>query len=138
MKKVMEAILERQRAFFDNGKIYLKPMTLNDIAEEIEMHESTISRAIRDKYVECKWGVFELKYFFSNKAPVVSDRTSAVTNVPMCIREIVNREDKKEPFIDSQLVSLLQKQGIMISRRTVAKYRGQLNIPNASLRKEYV
>lgn len=137
MKKVMEAILMHQRAFFEKGKMYLKPLTLRDIAEEIEMHESTVSRAVRDKYVECKWGIFELKYFFSNKSPGISDGKTEVTNVHMCIKEIVDKEDKGNPLSDTQIADYLEQQKIHISRRTVAKYRMQLNILNAGLRKDY-
>lgn len=137
MKKVMEAILVHQRSFFEKGKMYLKPLTLRDIAEEIEMHESTVSRAVRDKYVECKWGIFELKYFFSNKSPGVADGDSEVTNVHMCIKEIVDKEDKSNPLSDMQIADYLKQDKIYISRRTVAKYRMQLNILNAGLRKEY-
>ena len=93
------------------------------------MHESTVSRAVNEKYLECRWGVFELKYFFSNK---LSEK-----NAYTCIEELVRNENKAKPYSDSQLAKKLEEMGIQISRRTVAKYREQLEIPTAQLRKEY-
>ena len=129
LAKVTEAIIRRQREFFQYGKTHLKPMNLSDIAEDIDMHESTVSRAVNEKYLECRWGVFELKYFFSNK---LSEK-----NAYTCIEELVRNENKAKPYSDSQLAKKLEEMGIQISRRTVAKYREQLEIPTAQLRKEY-
>lgn len=126
---VAEAIVQRQRAFFEKGKMYLSPMNLADIALDIDMHESTVSRALKDKYLECRWGIFELKYFFSNKGTEKNARS--------CIEGIVQREDKTKPFSDGQIAKELEKMGIDISRRTVVKYREQLQIPNALQRKKY-
>lgn len=129
LRSVAEAIVERQKDFFAKGKLYLRPMNLSDIAQDIDMHESTVSRALKDKYLECRWGTFELKYFFSNKG--------AEKNPRSCIEQIVQGEDKYKPYSDSQIVKELEKMGIDISRRTVVKYREQLQIPNALQRKEY-
>lgn len=129
LRSVAEAIVEWQRAFFEKGKLYLSPMNLSDIAMDIDMHESTVSRAVKDKYLECRWGTFELKYFFSNKGTEKNARS--------CIENIVQSEDKSRPYSDSQIVKELEKMGIVISRRTVVKYREQLQIPNALQRKEY-
>lgn len=130
---VAEAIVDWQRDFFDKGKAFLKPMNLLDIAQELDVHESTVSRAVRDKYLECRWGIFELKYFFSNKT---SDGNNC--NVLTCIQEIIRSENKQKPLSDAKIAEQLEKQGIRISRRTVTKYREQMQIPNTQMRKEYV
>lgn len=130
---VVEAIVDWQRDFFDKGKAFLKPMNLLDIAQELDVHESTVSRAVRDKYLECRWGIFELKYFFSNKT---SDGNNC--NVLTCIQEIIRSENKQKPLSDAKIAEQLEKEGIRISRRTVTKYREQMQIPNTQMRKEYV
>lgn len=130
---VAEAIVDRQREFFEKGKASLKPMNLLDIAQELDVHESTVSRAVRDKYLECRWGIFELKYFFSNKT---SDGNNC--NVLTCIQEIIRSENKQKPLSDAKIAEQLEKKGIRISRRTVTKYREQMQIPNTQMRKEYV
>ena len=109
--------------------MYLSSMNLADIALDIDMHESTVSRALKDKYLECRWGIFELKYFFSNKGTEKNARS--------CIEKIVQKEDKTKPLSDAQIVKELEKMGVDISRRTVVKYREQLQIPNALQRKKY-
>lgn len=130
---VAEAIVDWQKEFFEKGKASLKPMNLLDIAQELDVHESTVSRAVRDKYLECRWGIFELKYFFSNKT---SDGNNC--NVLTCIQEIIRSENKQKPLSDAKIAEQLEKKGIRISRRTVAKYREQMQIPNTQMRKEYV
>lgn len=130
---VAEAIVDWQRDFFDKGKAFLKPMNLLDIAQELDVHESTVSRAVRDKYLECRWGIFELKYFFSN---TTSDGNNC--NVLTCIQDIIQTENKQKPLSDAKIAEQLEKQGIRISRRTVTKYREQMQIPNTQMRKEYV
>lgn len=130
---VAEAIVDWQREFFEKGKASLKPMNLLDIAQELDVHESTVSRAVRDKYLECRWGIFELKYFFSNKT---SDGNNC--NVLTCIQEIIRIENKQKPLSDAKIAEQLEKKGIRISRRTVTKYREQMQIPNTQMRKEYV
>ena len=133
LASVAEAIVDWQRDFFDKGKAFLKPMNLLDIAQELDVHESTVSRAVRDKYLECRWGIFELKYFFSNKT---SDGNNC--NVLTCIQEIIRSENKQKPLSDAKIAEQLEKEGIRISRRTVTKYREQMQIPNTQMRKEYV
>lgn len=130
---VAEAIVDWQREFFEKGKASLKPMNLLDIAQELDVHESTVSRAVRDKYLECRWGIFELKYFFSNKT---SDGNNC--NVLTYIQEIIRSENKQKPLSDAKIAEQLEKKGIRISRRTVTKYREQMQIPNTQMRKEYV
>lgn len=133
LRLVTEAIVDYQREFFQKGKAFLKPMNLLDIAQELEVHESTVSRTIKDKYLECRFGTFEMKYFFSNKTSEGNN-----CNVLSCIEEIIRNEDKKKPLSDAKISKQLEEQGILISRRTVAKYREQLQIPNTQMRKEYV
>lgn len=128
LRSVACAIVKRQQEFFEKGKMYLSPMKLADIATDVDLHESTVSRALKEKYLECRWGIFELKYFFSNKG--------AEKNARSCIEKII-QEDKSKPFSDSQIVQELEKMGVGISRRTVVKYREQLHIPNVLQRKEY-
>ncbi len=130
---VAEEIVDWQREFFEKGKASLKPMNLLDIAQELDVHESTVSRAVRDKYLECRWGIFELKYFFSNKT---SDGNNC--NVLTYIQEIIHSENKQKPLSDAKIAEQLEKKGIRISRRTVTKYREQMQIPNTQMRKEYV
>lgn len=132
LRLVTEAIVDYQREFFEKGKAFLKPMNLWDIAQELDVHESTVSRAVKDKYLECRYGVFELKYFFSNKTSEGNN-----CNVLTSIEELIRNEDKKKPLSDAKIAKLLEEQGIVISRRTVAKYREQMKIPNTQMRKEY-
>lgn len=130
LMKVTKAIIKRQEAFFEKGKGQLQPLNLEDIAEDIEMHESTVSRAVNGKYLECRWGIFEFKYFFSNKL--------AQKDAHTCIEQLIQAENKKKPYSDAQLAKQLETEGIVISRRTVAKYREQMGIPTAQLRREYI
>lgn len=132
LRLVTEAIVDYQRDFFERGKAFLKPMNLLDIAQELAVHESTVSRTIKDKYLECRFGVFEMKYFFSNKTSEGNN-----CNVQSCIEEMIQNEDKKKPLSDAKISKLLEERGIVISRRTVTKYREQLQIPNTQMRKEY-
>ena len=134
--KVTEAILARQREFFEKGAHYLKPMVLKDIASDVGMHESTISRVTTNKYMHTPVGTFELKYFF-NSSISSSDGGDALASsaVKEKIKQLIAKEDLKRPFSDQQLVEMLQKDNIDIARRTVAKYREMLNILPSSKRK---
>ena len=134
--KVVESILKHQMAFFEKGEKHLVPLTLKDVAEDIKMHESTISRATNGKYVETPRGLFELKYFFSaGLNSQLGDISS--TSVKATIKEIIDNENHKKPYSDQQIVDLLKDKGTIISRRTVAKYRDELNIPSSTLRRRY-
>lgn len=138
--KVVEAIYNRQKEFFVDGKKALKPMTLKDIAEEIEMHESTISRTTNGKYIVTPKGTYELKYFFStgySKSSQNSDEEISTIKIKMTLEEIVNSENTKKPLSDQKIVEKLKVYGFKISRRTVAKYREELNIPSSSKRKRF-
>lgn len=131
--KVSMEIVSEQKDFFEKGKCYLKPMTLKDIATKLDFHESTISRAVNGKYMLTPFGLFELKYFF-NSAP--KDEDLASTSIKKIIKEIIDSENKKKPYSDQKLVDILKSKGISISRRTIAKYRDEMQILSSSRRKE--
>jgi RNA polymerase sigma-54 factor len=134
--RIMQAILERQYEFFEKGAKYLRPMIYKDIAEAINMDISTISRVVNGKYVQSPMGIHELKYFFSEGLLTDSGEEVSNKHIKERLKEIIEEEDKKKPFSDDKLAELLNKEGIHIARRTVAKYREQLRIPVARLRKE--
>ncbi len=136
--RVTEAILKRQMDFFEKGLAHLKPMVLKDIAEELTLHESTISRVTTNKYVHTPQGIFELKYFF-NSAIGKSDGTDDVASetVRQKIKEFVTAENPKKPLSDQQLTKLLEEHNITIARRTVAKYREAMGILPSSKRKKF-
>jgi RNA polymerase sigma-54 factor len=136
--KVTDSIVKHQREFFEKGAGFLKPMVLRDIANDIGMHESTVSRVTTAKYVHTPQGIYELKYFF-NSGISSSDggEELASESVKLKLKEIVSKEDPKKPYSDQKLVELLRKEGIEIARRTVAKYRDVLRILPSSQRKKY-
>lgn len=136
MLRTMQAIVNKQNDFFRHGHQYLKPMILADIAEEISMDISTISRVTNGKFVQTDWGVFELKYFFSEKMATDNGEEVSTKVIKSKLREIVDGEDKKSPLSDQAIVDKLKKQGVTIARRTVQKYREQLRIPVKRLRRE--
>lgn len=134
---VMQAILEYQREFFDNGVMYLKTMTLKTIADKINVHESTVSRAVNGKYVQCNRGVFEIKYFFRSGIDNQDGDGISSESIKKMIKNLISSEDSKHPISDQSIADSLVKDGFMISRRTVAKYRDELGIPASSKRKRY-
>ncbi len=136
LMKIMRAILERQYEFFEKGPKLLKPMIYKDIAEEIMMDISTISRVVNGKYVQSPMGIHELKYFFSEGLSTDSGEEVSNKHIRERLREIIEGEDKKAPHSDDKLAELLNGEGIHIARRTVAKYREQLKLPVARLRKQ--
>ena len=135
--RVTESIVRFQRDFFDRGIQYLKPLVLRDIADDLEMHESTISRVVTNKYMYTPRGTFELKYFFSSSIRKTSGDAIASKSVKDAIKKIVTSEDPKQPYSDNEIVDILGAQGIKIARRTVAKYRAVMNILPSSQRKKY-
>lgn len=137
MNKVVAAIVNKQRNFFYKGKLYLVNMTMKEIADEIEMHESTVSRAVCGKYLQCKWGTFELKYFFSNKFQKNSHIDAESICPQQMVKKIIEDEDSKKPLSDESISKELSKLGLIISRRTVTKYREQLNITSSRMRKKW-
>lgn len=134
---VVTAVVKHQKEFLDKGSKYMKTLTLKDIAEEVGIHESTVSRSINGKYLQCPRGVFEIKYFFS--AGVSSDEGEGISSnsIKEFIKEIVENEDPKSPCSDQAMVEILSEKGINISRRTVAKYRDEMNILSSSKRRRY-
>lgn len=133
--KVANEIVKEQKDFFERGKKYLKPMVLRDIAERLEFHESTISRTVNGKYMMTPYGLFEFKYFFSSGLREDSGEDIASTSVKNMIKDIVEEENTKKPHSDQKICEILMDKGINISRRTVAKYREELQIPSSSRRK---
>jgi len=135
---VGQAIVERQQAFFEHGPEHMQPMILQDIANELEMHESTISRATAGKYLLSPRGVFELKYFFSSAVSNTDGATSSSTAIRSLIKKMVDSESKKKPLSDSKIAKELEQQGHIVARRTVAKYRESMQIAPSSQRKSLV
>jgi RNA polymerase sigma-54 factor len=135
MLKVMNFIVDRQRAFFEKGVEYLKPLTLREVAEVISMHESTVSRVTNEKYVQTPRGVLPLKFFFSSALTTASGEDASARSIRAKLQKMVGEEDPAKPLTDQQIVHLFQEQGIQIARRTVAKYRDQLGILPARMRK---
>ncbi|RUO80118.1 RNA polymerase factor sigma-54 [Idiomarina tyrosinivorans] len=133
--KVATCIVQRQQAFFEYGEEAMKPMVLNDVAEAVEMHESTISRVTTQKYLHSPRGVFELKYFFSSHVATESGGECSSTAIRALIKKLVSAENRAKPLSDSKIAELMAEQGIQVARRTIAKYRESLNIPSSSQRK---
>ena len=135
IQKVANSIINFQREFLDHGIESLRPLVLRDVANDIGMHESTVSRVVNNKYMHTPQGVFELKYFFhSGISSSYGDSVSSVT-IKQRIRKIIENEDPRKPLSDSKIVSILQKEGLMLARRTIAKYREELKIPTSNQRK---
>lgn len=135
--RVAESIVKFQRDFFDHGINYLKPMVLRDVADDVEMHESTISRVTTNKYMHTPRGIYELKYFFNSGINKISGDTIASKSVQEEIRKIVQGENKNQPYSDNEIVDILRKSGISIARRTIAKYREMMGILPSSKRKTF-
>ncbi|KQY90367.1 MULTISPECIES: RNA polymerase factor sigma-54 [Roseateles] len=133
--RVSQAIVERQRGFFTHGELAMKPLVLREIADELGLHESTISRVTTAKYMATSWGTFELKYFFGSGLSTDAGGEASSTAVRALIKQFVAAEDVKKPLSDSALAAMLEEQGIQCARRTVAKYREGMKIAPANLRK---
>ena len=136
--RVSRCIVEQQQAFFEQGEEYMKPMVLADIAQAVEMHESTISRVTTQKYLHSSRGIFELKYFFSSHVNTEGGGEASSTAIRALVKKLIAAENPAKPLSDSKLTSLLSEQGIMVARRTVAKYRESLSIPPSNQRKQLV
>ena len=136
--RVSRCIVEQQQAFFEQGEEYMKPMVLADIAQAVEMHESTISRVTTQKYLHSPRGIFELKYFFSSHVNTEGGGEASSTAIRALGKKLIAAENPAKPLSDSKLTSLLSEQGIMVARRTVAKYRESLSIPPSNQRKQLV
>jgi len=135
--RTMESIIKFQRDFFDKGIAYLKPMVLRDVAQDIEMHESTISRVTTNKYAYTPQGIFELKYFFNSSINRIHGEAIASASVMEKIRQIIGNENPKKPLSDSKIAEMLSDANINIARRTVAKYREMMRVLPSNKRKQY-
>ncbi|MCY7891936.1 RNA polymerase factor sigma-54 [Bacillus vallismortis] len=136
--RIVSELITRQREFFLKGRSAMKPLTLREVADCLSLHESTVSRAIKGKTLQTPYGLFEMKLFFSAKAEASGDGDASNYAVKTHLEDLINQEDKTKPLSDQKLADLLNEQhGIQISRRTVAKYRDQLNIPSSAARKRY-
>ena len=135
IQRVSKAIVERQHNFLEHGEVAMRPLVLREIAEEIGLHESTVSRVTTQKFMLTPRGIFELKYFFGSHVSTEAGGACSSTAIRALIRQLVNAEDAKSPLSDSQISEMLGKQGIVVARRTIAKYRESLKIPPVNLRK---
>ena len=135
MLKVMNFIVDRQRDYFERGVEHLKPLTLREVADVLDMHESTVSRVTSQKYVQTPRGVFSLKFFFSSSLGTTSGEDASSRAVKAQIEKIVAEEDHAKPLTDAAIGEALKQRGVQIARRTVAKYREQLGILPARMRK---
>ncbi len=135
--RVTQAIVERQRHFFDHGEVAMRPLVLREIADQVGLHESTISRVTTQKYMLTPKGIFELKYFFGSSVSTDTGGACSATAIRALIKQLVQTEDNKKPLSDNRISDILAQQGIVVARRTVAKYREGLQIQAASLRKAF-
>ena len=133
--KVTEAIVENQRHFFDHGEVAMRPLVLREIADQVGLHESTVSRVTTQKYMLTPRGIFELKYFFGSSVATETGGACSATAIRALIKQLVEAEDQRKPLSDNKIADLLSNQGILVARRTIAKYRESLQIQPASLRK---
>lgn len=135
---VMGKIAEKQTQCFLTGMNELKPMTMKEVADELAIHESTVSRAVKEKYVQTPFGTFEMRGFFSSSLQSTMDEEISGKNARSALEKMISKENKQKPLSDQELSTRLRaEQGIILSRRTVAKYRDQLGLPSSSKRKRY-
>lgn len=138
LTRVITKIIEKQMAFFQKGPEYLMPMTMKEVANELGIHESTVSRAVKEKYVQTPIGTFTLKSFFTSTIQTVQDENTSSTQVKKAIATMIEKEDKQKPLSDQEIAEQLKaKEGMVVSRRTIAKYREQLGIPSSTKRKRF-
>ena len=133
--RVAQAIVDQQRHFFEHGEVAMRPLVLREIAEALDLHESTVSRVTTQKFMHTPRGIFELKYFFGSHVTTESGGSASSTAIRALIRQLVNAENSRKPLSDSQISEILGQQGIVVARRTVAKYRESLQILPVNLRK---
>ncbi len=132
--RVAQAIVEQQRQFFDHGEVAMRPLVLREIAEALGLHESTVSRVTRQKFMATPRGIYELKYFFGSQVATDTGGACSATAIRELLRQLVLAEDRRRPLSDNKIAQLLGEQGIVVARRTIAKYRESLRVPPASLR----
>jgi RNA polymerase sigma-54 factor len=135
--RVASEIVKRQRAFLDHGVKYLKPLKMQEVADALSIHVSTVSRAISDKYIQTHRGIFPMKFFFTGAAQGSNGAVESRAGVKQKVKEIIDSEDKKNPLSDEEIVEKLKALGLDIARRTVTKYRKALKIPSSRQRREY-
>jgi RNA polymerase sigma-54 factor len=135
IQRVSQAIVDRQRQFFEHGEVAMRPLVLREIAEVLDLHESTVSRVTTQKFMLTPRGIFELKYFFGSHVSTESGGACSATAIRALIRQLVGSEDTRKPLSDSQIADILGQQGIVVARRTIAKYRESLQILPVNLRK---
>ena len=135
--KVGKSLVKLQREFMERGLSYLKPMVLKEVADDINMHESTVSRITTNKYIDTPQGLFELKFFFHNAIKSYMGNDLSSIRVKNMIKELIKEEDLNKPYTDDQIVKILGRKNAKIARRTVTKYRKELNIPPANKRKKF-
>lgn len=135
--RVASAIIERQQQFFEHGEVAMRPLVLREIAETLNLHESTVSRVTTQKFMYTPRGIFELKYFFGSHVSTDSGGACSATAIRALIKELIQEENSKKPLSDNKISNILEQQGIVVARRTIAKYRESLQIPAANLRKSF-
>ncbi len=133
--RVSQAIVDRQRHFFEHGEVGMRPLVLREIANTLGLHESTVSRVTTQKFMFTPRGIFELKYFFGSHVATETGGACSATAIRALIKQLVAAEDARKPLSDSKISDILSQQGIMVARRTIAKYRESLQIPSVSMRK---
>src|SRR5207247_1473029 len=136
--KVAESIVRHQKEFLDHGVEKLRPLILKDVAEDIQMHESTVSRVVNNKYMHTPRGLFEMKYFFHSGISSAYGDDISSRSVTEKIRKIIGEEDEKRPLSDSEIARILKQEGLQIARRTVAKYREALRLPSSNSRRQII
>jgi RNA polymerase sigma-54 factor len=137
LRRIAEHIAEIQKDFFENGPSQLKPLMMQEIADRISMHVSTVSRALAGKYMQTPHGLFPMKYFFTGGFATEDGEAESNRAIMLKIEEMIKGEDKRNPLSDQEIVEMLAKEGVNIARRTVAKYREKSNILSSRRRKQY-
>jgi RNA polymerase sigma-54 factor len=135
--RIARAIVEVQEQFLDKGVEHIRPLTLQEIADKVGVHEATVSRTTRGKYIQTPQGLFELKYFFSPGLRHASGEAQSSRSVQSSIKKIIEDEDKSKPLSDQKIANILKEKGLKIARRTVTKYREAMGIPATNMRKAY-
>jgi len=138
LMRVANSILRHQRAFFEYGEEAMRPLVLRDVAEELDLHESTISRVTTNKYLDCARGVFKFKYFFSSHVNTNDGGICSATAIRAMIKKLIKQEPQAKPLSDNKIATLLEENGITVARRTIAKYRESLGIPSSSERRQII
>jgi RNA polymerase sigma-54 factor len=137
IERITREILKFQADFFEGGVSKLRPLTMNQVAQSVGVHETTVSRAIANKYIDTPFGIFEFKYFFTPGYTSGSGETMSNTSIKEMIQNLIDDENSSKPMSDQEIVNILKEKGIKIARRTVAKYREELGILPTNLRRQY-